>query len=477
MSVLNKLFSSILLVAIIGTGYTVADTPANCTFEDIRGVWLFQESETTSDSREVCNGSQPLINKRKIALMFPNIAVDQYGNKGHWTIIYNQGFEVVITGRKYFAFSDYEQHGTNVTSYCHRTRPGWSHDVLGHNWACYIARRITTDSSSSRETKTYRIQRLIGSEESLFRQNPETIRTINTIQSSWTAKHYHHLEGRPMKEIYRMKGGHKSKILSPPSAAPVTEEIRQMASQLPDSFDWRNINGVSFVSPVRNQGSCGSCYSFSSVGMIEARIRVLTNNTEQLTLSPQDVVSCSTYAQGCEGGFPYLIAGKYGQDYGFIPEECFPYRGVDGQCKEKQCRRYYIASYDYVGGFYGGCNEELMRLSLVKNGPISVSFEVYDDFMSYSSGIYSHTGVSHRSGSNDIMLMDSVVGVRYDPFAITNHAVLAVGYGADPKTGEKYWIVKNSWGNGWGENGYFRIKRGSNECNIESIAVEALPIP
>ncbi len=159
-----------------------------------------------------------------------------------------------------------------------------------------------------------------------------------------------------------------------------------------------------------------------------------------------------------------MIAGKYGQDFGFTPEQCNPYTGIDSPCKEKTCKRYYTADYHYVGGFYGGCNEELMRIQLVKNGPMSVSFEVYDDFMSYSGGIYRHTGISSS-------------GLEFDPFAITNHAVLAVGYGVESKSGQKYWIVKNSWGEEWGESGYFRISRGNNECNIESIAVEAFPIP
>jgi len=97
---------------------------------------------------------------------------------------------------------------------------------------------------------------------------------------------------------------------------------------------------------------------------------------------------------------------------------------------------------------------------LVKNGPMSVSFEVYHDFMQYKGGIYQHTGLKDR----------------YNPFEMTNHAVLLVGYGVDKKSGMKFWIVKNSWGESWGENGYFRIRRGTDECSIESIAVESFPI-
>ena len=209
------------------------------------------------------------------------------------------------------------------------------------------------------------------------------------------------------------------------------------------------------------------------MGMIESRLKIASNNKNNITLSTQDIVSCPKYSQRCEGGFPYLIAGKYGQDYGFVAEQCNPYQGVDGQCKtKKDCQRWYTAKYEYLGGFYGGCNEDLMKIALVKNGPMSVSFEVYDDFMSYSGGIYHHTEqILRESGA----MNGTLTAQKFNPFAITNHAVLLVGYGTE--NGQKFWIVKNSWGTQWGEKGYFRIRRGVNECNIETIAVEAFPIP
>lgn len=95
------------------------------------------------------------------------------------------------------------------------------------------------------------------------------------------------------------------------------------------------------------------------------------------------------------------------------------------------------------------------------NKIIPVLRQVYPDFMHYKEGIYHHTGLRDP----------------FNPFELTNHAVLLVGYGRCHKTGQKYWTVKNSWGTGWGEGGYFRIRRGSDECSIESIAVAANPIP
>lgn len=93
-----------------------------------------------------------------------------------------------------------------------------------------------------------------------------------------------------------------------------------MVRQLPDKFDWRNVNGINYVSPIRNQGSCGSCYAFGSMALHEARLRIKSNNTQTNVFSTQDIVECSKYSQGCDGGFPYLVAGKYAEVI-FIKQE------------------------------------------------------------------------------------------------------------------------------------------------------------
>ena len=95
---------------------------------------------------------------------------------------------------------------------------------------------------------------------------------------------------------------------------------------LPDNFNWNgdNSQNKNFVSPVKDQQNCGSCYAFASVAMFESRARVQTNNKWEPVFSEQEIVSCSDYSQGCQGGFPFLIS-KYGQDYGLVEESCFPY--------------------------------------------------------------------------------------------------------------------------------------------------------
>ena len=82
----------------------------------------------------------------------------------------------------------------------------------------------------------------------------------------------------------------------------VTEEQLVELKALPEEFDWRNVGGRDYVSPVRYQGTCGSCFAFSTLGMFEARVRILSNGTKTPVFSTQDVVSCSEYSQGCEGG-------------------------------------------------------------------------------------------------------------------------------------------------------------------------------
>lgn len=452
----GKSFAFLLLACSLSA--VVCDTPANCTYEDVLGTWTFNLGPAGFNRTVNCVNfsSDDVFKTLTVHLEFPDTVVDEYGNKGFWTLIYNQGFEVVVGERKYFAFSNYTSINSTVTSYCDSTLNGWSHDLWGHNWACYFGQKVEEELSGAKSWKFNEIEL-----DRKYVENKDFIEEINSKQNHWHATHYPALTKLTLGDRLRRAGGiPRASSPSFPGVAKVKNDTFLLTSKLPKSFDWRHVDGEDYVSEIRNQGECGSCYAFASMAMLESRLRIATSNSLKVVFSPQDVVGCSEYSQGCEGGFPYLIAGKYAEDFGVVEEDCFPYLGHDTPCLEKSgCLRYYSTDYHYVGGFYGACNEEEMMVELVSNGPIAVGFEVYKDFENYKSGIYHHTGLEDK----------------FNPWEITNHAVLIVGYG-ESVSGVKYWSVKNSWGTDWGEKGYFQIRKGNDECGMESMAMAATPL-
>ena len=200
---------------------------------------------------------------------------------------------------------------------------------------------------------------------------------------------------------------------------------------LPSRLDWRN-NGGNFVTPVKNQGQCGSCWAFATTAALESYtlIQNHTPNTN-LDLSEQVLISCSG-AGSCDGGYIHK-ASDFIRDTGIPLESCYPYTATNGYCANA-CPNWQSSTYKI--GAWQWVTTDQPTLDAIKNalytyGPLVTSMIVYTDFYYYSGGIYSHTW-----GEND-----------------GGHAVTIVGY---DDIGQ-YFIVKNSWGTGWGENGYFRI--------------------
>lgn len=471
----------VALLAVICLAVSVtADLPVHCLHHQVRGTWtlsLTRDGES-KDVVQVCTLESQLEDiQRKVVVTLdtPDIIRDENGkNVGHWTLIYDQGMELVFEGRKFFAFFRYTKNGDEVTSHCDQTFTGWYHTAVtkSDNWGCFKASKNQNTFDSIISTKNvHKLPKLSPSSNEYFKNNMDMIEKINGANLGWKATAYPQFEGKTIAEMQRMAGGqlvdHK-KVASMKSFSKLMNALNEKNTgtktstvNLPLNLDWRNVSGVNFVSPVRNQGSCGSCYSFATLGMFESRVRILTQNKKQPYLSNQDIVSCCAYSQGCDGGFPFLVA-KYAQDFGLTTEECDPYVGRDTKCANKcTTDRLYVSQYQYVGGYYGGTNEQSMMEELYRGGPVAIGIMVYSDFFNYRSGIYKH---GNGNGQFD------------DPrFVEVNHAVLLVGYGETPE-GVKYWICKNSWGSGWGDNGYFKIIRGIDNCGIESLAVAGTPV-
>jgi len=427
--------------------FTFADLPVHCIHETLIGTWTF----TLGNNNKYVNCTTfSSIGTYTVTLKDPSTAVDSSGNQGFWTVVYDQGFEVQIGGKKYFAFSYFEEHSGKAISYCDKTFNGWYHNSDGSNWGCYYARKNSNIKIIEKVTlSTIDLDKP-------FLPDYELVNKINSVQNLWEATVYPEFNGFKIRDLQRRAG--LPIRLNP---FPKTKKVMQTRdNDFPTFWDWRNASSVNFVPDVRDQASCGSCYAFGTLGMLESRIRIKTQNQDKVILSPQEIVSCSEYAQGCDGGFPYLVE-KTGEDFGIVPESCFTYTAFNSPCSKRchdfESQKRYFTNYAYIGGYYGACNEQAMLQELYQNGPIVVGFQVYNDFFAYRKGIYFHTKLKSNINA----------------WEETNHAVFAVGWGIE--NGVKYWIVQNSWGKSWGENGYFRIKRGNDECAFESMASHANP--
>lgn len=210
----------------------------------------------------------------------------------------------------------------------------------------------------------------------------------------------------------------------------------------PESLDWRDKN---VVNQIKDQGECGSCWAFSATQAQESAWALKKN--ELLILSEQNLVDCVTKCYGCDGGWSYaaydhVIASQSGQ---FALESDYPYKGVNQKCTYDSSKGVsHIEKYVYVE--MG--NERGLFDKVATYGPASIAIVVTNSFMLYSSGIF-----------NDPSCTQSP----------TNHAVGCVGYGTE--NGIDYWIVRNSWGKSWGEEGYIRMIRfRHNQCGVATDA-------
>jgi C1A family cysteine protease len=205
------------------------------------------------------------------------------------------------------------------------------------------------------------------------------------------------------------------------------------------TFDWRDKDGKNWMTPVKNQGSCGSCWAFGVIGAVEAVIRIDADDaSKDIDLSEQHLVSECCSAGDCGGGYP-TGALAYIRDHGVSNETCFSYRARNSACTP--CDGWAEYAWKIEDFAYIDSNTDTYKWALQEYGPMVVVVKVPDDWFYYTGGIYEPT-VSFSDG----------VGWA-------NHCVVLVGYN---DAGE-YWIVKNSWGEGWGENGYAKVRYGDLE--------------
>ncbi|XP_078677123.1 tubulointerstitial nephritis antigen-like [Branchiostoma floridae x Branchiostoma belcheri] len=300
---------------------------------------------------------------------------------------------------------------------------------------------------------------------------PTMLEAINQGDYGWQAEAYPFLYGLTLDQGLQYKLG----------TDPVPESVHAMRGiqvsirdNIPEFFDARS-RWPGLIQDVRDQGNCGASWAFSTTAVLADRLAIQSRGTMTATLSPQNLLSCNTNRQrGCQGG-RLDRAWWFLRKKGVTTDACYPYSSGSsaqaGQCAVPRSngRPYPCPSnngdttmkYQSSPAYKISNREEDIMKEIMTNGPVQATMEVKPDLFSYRSGVYRHTELAQ--------------GEPPEYRRRGWHSVRIVGWGVEMSNPYqapiKYWTVANSWGKQWGEEGYFRIVRGENECQIESFVL------
>jgi cathepsin B len=263
---------------------------------------------------------------------------------------------------------------------------------------------------------------------------------------------------------------------------PAPLEIKsEVAAAIPTQFDARTQWGsiCPSVNAIRDQAACGSCWAFGAAEAMTDRTCIASNGAVTIALSAQDLVSCCSVfcGMGCDGGYP-MSAWMYWSSTGVVTGGdydsgigCYTYQlpmcdhhvngtlppcggeGPTPMCN-KTCENGANWKQDkHFGSKVYGVSSSVaaIQTEIMNHGPVEGSFEVYEDFLTYKSGVYQHVSGQYLGG----------------------HAIKVLGWGVE--NNKPYWLVANSWNTEWGDGGYFKILRGKDECGIEDGIVAGIP--
>jgi len=288
--------------------------------------------------------------------------------------------------------------------------------------------------------------------------DPEHIQRINEANEErlWVAGPSKFFDGKTFDDAKMLLGARLSHIDDHLNETVGEEHFRIADDQVPADFDARE-QWKGLIHPIRDQAQCGSCWAFSASEVLSDRYAI-SKNAPSPVLSPEDLVGCDRGDHGCDGGY-LSHAWAYLTKTGIVTDTCMPYVSGGGRVPkcplacagQEEFKRYKAQnSYAIKGPVH-------MQKEIVQHGPIQVGFMVYGSFMNYQSGIY------HK--------------LKSETQPEGGHAVKIVGYGVE--NGKKYWTVANSWNTDWGEEGFFRILRGHNQCGMEKMGppYAGLPAP
>jgi len=284
----------------------------------------------------------------------------------------------------------------------------------------------------------------------------------------------------PETDLFMTKGGCRVPQASftngeKPLPVQAWEELAE--SDIPENWDWSNVDGTNFLSWNKNQHIpvyCGSCWAQGSTSALADRFNILQKdlNTTPVALNAQVIVNCRA-GGSCEGGNPGGVY-EFANEKGIPDSSCEQYVAHDldeskcepidickdctwppcpvGESCQDKCWAVDYKKY-YASHYYSLRGAAKMKAEIVKNGPISCGIMVTDKFEDYAGGIYS----------------------EFKLLPMINHEISVVGFGKDAESGEEYWIGRNSWGTYWGEGGFFRMATGHHGLGIENDCTAGIP--
>jgi len=289
----------------------------------------------------------------------------------------------------------------------------------------------------------------------------------NQMQTHWRAGFNHYFRGWDLEDMKILMGTKMDYIKD---AAVENVEVKDT---LPSTFDCRQQwPKCTSIDHIRDQSTCGSCWAVSASEVATDRHCISSNAQNVPEISSEDLLECcSACGYGCQGGYPIrameywqstgiVTGGDYGTGRGCQPYEIPPcthncQESPTPKCSKPTCNGQYSHSYTSdkhtsSKSYYITANVGSIQQEIYSRGPVVCAFSVYQDFYNYKSGVYHHTTGAYVGG----------------------HAVKVLGWGTESNT--PYWLVANSWNATWGMSGYFKIKRGSNECGFEAQCVAGM---
>ncbi|GMH20843.1 hypothetical protein Nepgr_022685 [Nepenthes gracilis] len=293
------------------------------------------------------------------------------------------------------------------------------------------------------------------------------IRKVNgNPQSGWEAAMNPRFSNYTVGEFRRLLGVRFTPECERKSI-PVMSHSKSL--KLPANFDARTAwPQCSTISRILDQGHCGSCWAFGAVESLSDRFCI--NFDMNISLSVNDLLACCGIlcGAGCEGGTP-IHAWRYFVHHGVVTEQCDPYfddigcshPGCEPEYPTPKCKKHCVdenqlwrkSKHYSVNAYRINSDPQDIMAEVYKNGPVEVAFTVYEDFAHYKKGVYKHVTGDMLGG----------------------HAVKLIGWGTTDD-GEDYWLLANQWNRSWGDDGYFKIKRGTNECGIEDDVIAGLQL-